>query len=257
MDLISRLADNFLANLHLLAAFAGFWLVDLLAQRRLRTLGLEPRTVSGLTPWLGIGALVGARVVYLLPTASVFYRYPTEVVRINAGLSFYGALAGATVGALLYRHFRGAHFLAITDAYALFLPLGVALFRLTCLLHGVCWGRATDTFLGIQFPGLTIPRYPSELYEGLLALGLFAALLHVGLRRPSPGLLSVAFLLGYAMVRGLIDLTRIQAGFWPKADPWLALAMAMLGLVGLWAALRYSRTAAKPQGAVRQSRRRH
>ncbi len=115
----------------------------------------------------------------------------------------------------------------------------------------------TDTFLGIQFPGLTIPRYPSELYEGLLVLGLFAALLNIGLRRPSPGLLSAAFLLGYAIVRGLTDLTRIQAGFWPKADPWLALAMALVGVVGIWAALSYGRRAAKPQRAVRQSRRRH
>ncbi len=141
MDLISRLAHNFLANLHVLAAFAGFWLVDLLAQHRLRALGLEPRTVSGLTQWLGIGALLGSRLVYLLPTASVFYRYPIEVVRINAGLSFYGALAGATVGALMYSRSRGAPFLAVADAYALFLPLGIVLFRLTCFLHGACWER--------------------------------------------------------------------------------------------------------------------
>ena len=152
MELISRLADNFLANLHLLVAFAGFWLVDLRAQRHLRTLGLEPRTVSGLTPWLGMGALLGARLVYLLPTASVFYRYPIEVVRINAGLSFYGALAGATVGALLYRRSRGVPFLSVADAYALFLPLGIALFRLTCFMHGACWEEPQIHSWGFSSP---------------------------------------------------------------------------------------------------------
>ena len=160
MDLISRVAHNFLANLHVLAAFVGFWLVDLLAQRRLRALVLEPRTVSGLTPWLGIGALLGARVVYLLPTSSVFYQYPIEVVRINAGLSFYGALAGATVGALLYRRFRDAPFLAVADAYALFLPLGVALFRLTCFLHGACLGKGHGHLPGDSVSRLDHPSLP-------------------------------------------------------------------------------------------------
>ena len=247
MDLIRRLASNFLANLHLMAAFAAFWLVDLLAQRRLRQHGLDPRTVSGLTLWLGAGALVGARIVYLLPTASVFYRYPMDVIRINAGLSLYGALAGATVAALLYQRLRSAPFLAIADAYALFLPLGIALFRLTCFLHGLCGGRATDTLLGVQFPGLTVPRYPSELYEGLLVLGLFAALLHASLRKPPPGLLSAAFLIGYAIARGLTDLTRIHVGFWSKADPWLAVAMGLIGIGAYLAALRYGRAAIKPQ----------
>ena len=248
VDLIQRLAENFLDNLHLVIAFLGFWSVDLLAQYRLRLSGMQPRSVAGLTPRMGIGALVGARIIYLLPTPSVFYQYPVDLVRVNAGLSFHGALIGAFVALLLYRRLRGVSLLSVADAYALFLPVAIALYRLSCFLHGTCWGTITDTFMGVRFPGLTIPRYPSELYEGFLVLGLFAALFQISLRRPRPGLLFATFLLGYAIVRGLVDLTRIQVGFWAKADPWLAVAMALVGLIALWTALRRPR-------AIEQGRR--
>ena len=256
MDLIKRLASNILANLHLVAVFAAFWVIDLLAQRRLRSVGLEPRAIAGLTLWLGSGAMLGARTVYILPTASVFYRHPLDVIQVNAGLSFYGALAGGAVGALLYQRARRVPFLAVADAYLLFIPLGIAIFRLTCFLHGPCWGRATDTWIGIQFPGLSIPRYPSELYEGIFVLGLFAVLFQIDLRKPTPGLVSAVFLIGYAMVRGLTDMTRIQAGFWPAADPWLAFAMGLLGVIGLLAVLSSARSAIQPPQAVRQRRHR-
>ena len=199
--------------------------------------------------------MLGARIVYLLPTPTAFYLYPQDIIRVNAGLSLYGALTGGSLAALLFQRLRGFPFLPIADAYVTFLPLGIALFRLTCFLHGPCWGRATESFLGVQFPSLTVPRYPSELYEGLLALGLFAVLLHVSSQKPRPGLLFASFLMEYAAIRWLIDMTRIQVGFWSKVDPWLAAAMGLIGFIGILAVLRWSRFAAVPSQATRPSRR--
>ena len=69
MDLLQRLATNAVANLHLFATFAAFWLIDTLAQRRLRSTGRDADAISGLSMWVGVGALAGARLVYLLPNA--------------------------------------------------------------------------------------------------------------------------------------------------------------------------------------------
>lgn len=229
LDTIERLAGNLLANLHLGAAFAAFLIVDTLAQRRLKVLGYEPAAVSALTVWLGAGALIGARLVYLLPRGTYLLNHPIDILFINAGLSWYGALAGAGGALYVYGRRHTIPSLSIADAYALFLPLGIALYRLTCLAHSACWGVATDSFLGVRFPGLSVARYPSELYEGLLVLGLFATLLQASRRNLGVGILSAAFFVGYAVIRGLTDLIRIQAGFWSTADPWLAVAMGLAG----------------------------
>ena len=246
MELLELLFTNLLANLHLVAALLAFWVVDHLAQRRLRTLGIGQRVLSGLTTWVGAGALAGARVVYLLPTFEVLYRFPLGLLYINSGLSLYGALTGGVVALLVYRRLRDAPFWQTIDAYALFLPLGIAIFRLTCFLHGPCWGRATDSFLGVRFPGIAVRRYPSELYEGILALLLFSVLLQISLKRPVQGLISAAFLLGYSAIRGLTDLTRLHVGFWPTADPWFALGMGLMGVVMMVASIKYVAVHGKP-----------
>ena len=246
MDLLERLFTSLLANLHLVSALLAFWVVDHLAQRRLRTLGTGPRVFSGLNIWLGAGALVGARVVYLLPTLEALYRFPLGLLYINSGLSLYGALAGGVVALLAYEKVRNAPFWRILDAYALFMPLGIAVYRLTCFLHGPCWGKATDSFLGVHFPGITVRRYPSELYEGILTLILLAILLQVSLKRPTPGLISATFLLGYSAIRGLTDLTRISVGFRAAADPWLALGMGLMGIVVIAVSMKYLTIAEHP-----------
>ena len=246
MELLEHLFTSLLANLHLVAALLAFWAVDHLAQRRLRTLETAPHVLSGLTTWIGAGALVSARVVYLLPTLESLYRFPLGLIYINSGLSLYGALAGGVVALLAYKRLRDAPFWQILDAYALFLPLGIAIFRLTCFLHGPCWGKATDSFLGVHFSGIVVRRYPSELYEGILALMLFAILLQISLKRPIPGLISAAFLLGYSAIRGLTDLTRLRAGFWPTADPWLALGMGLMGIIVIAVSMKYLAIAGKP-----------
>ena len=246
MELLERLFTSLLANLHLVAALLAFWVVDHLAQRHLRTLETGSHVLPGLTTWLGAGALMGARVVYLLPTLEALYRFPLGLIYINSGLSLYGALAGGVLALLAYKKLRDAPFWQTLDAYALFMPMGIAVFRLTCFLHGPCWGRATDSFLGMHFPGIAVRRYPSELYEGILALMLFAILLQISLKRPIPGLISAAFLLGYAAIRALTDLTRLRVGFWPTADPWLALGMGLIGVVVIIVSMKYVAVERKP-----------
>ncbi len=258
LDTIERLAGNLLANLHLGAAFAAYLIVDALAQRRLKVLGYEPTAISALTFWLGTGVIVGARLIYLLPRGTYLLNHPIDILFINAGLSWYGALAGAGVALFVYGRRHVIPRPAVADSYTLFLPLGIALYRLTCIAHSACWGIATNSFLGVRFPGLSVSRYPSDLYEGLLVLGLFAALLQASQRNLGVGILSAAFFVEYAVIRGLIDLTRIQAGFWSTADPWLAVAMGLAGAaILLMTTLRGGPVSSVARPALSRSTRRH
>ncbi len=48
--------------------------------------------------------------------------------------------------------------------------------RVGCFFAGCCYGKETDSFLGVQFPGHDHPVHPTQLYEALFLFLLFGVL---------------------------------------------------------------------------------
>lgn len=131
---------------------------------------------------------------------------------------------------------RQMSFWVAADLYGLYAPLAIAITRFSCLLSNTCYGVKASPPLGIVFPGLTQARYPSELYEGLLALALFGGLLWISHLRLSKGTLFLAFLIGYPLARALSDLTRINLGGGQLGgvDIFLSIGVALVAGALLW-----------------------
>lgn len=55
--------------------------------------------------------------------------------------------------------------------------LGHAFGRVGCFLGGCCYGKETTSFLGVQFPHLDHAVYPTQLFEAVFELVLFAVML--------------------------------------------------------------------------------
>lgn len=235
MELIWRFSGLLWAARDLLILFAAYLLVTELARRRAAAEGLAPAKVSDAAFWLSIGAVVGARLVYVLPAWPMYLRYPLDLMRIQSGLSFYGVVAG-TLAVAGWFAWRGWLPLGRTaDLFAPYLALGLALQRAGCLVRDDCFGAVAPPPLGLVFPGLTQPRYPTELYEAVLALGLFGMLLLWRERRRFPGELGLAFLVGYPLLRAGVDVFRINLGGWPTLDQMVSLGVATAaGAVWAW-----------------------
>ena len=111
----------------------------------------------------------------------------------------------------------------------------ISLTRFGCLAGNSCYGIPVPPPLGVLFPGLTQPRYPSELYEGLLALAIFGGLLWLSQRKPPEGTLFLAFLIVYSYGRAVIDLTRINyGGQFGAVDVFLSIGVALAAAVVFW-----------------------
>src|SRR5271157_1352093 len=155
------------------------------ASRRGQRAGLRAEAVADLGPWLILGAILGARLLYV----ATFWRKEfaggplLEVFAIwRGGLVFYGGLAGAALAFVLYARARKLAFWKLADILAPSIALGYVFGRIGCLLNGCCYGRACHLPWAIRFPGgnaanaPTFPVHPTQLYEAFLNLGLFAAL---------------------------------------------------------------------------------
>jgi phosphatidylglycerol:prolipoprotein diacylglycerol transferase len=168
--------------------------------------------------YLACGMLIGARVFYVLVYDRAEYAaHPLEVFALwRGGLSFHGAITGMAVAiALFARRYRHS-VLAITDLVALCGTPGLFFGRLGNFINGELYGRPTSVPWAMIFPRdpQHVPRHPSQLYEAFAeGLVLTAVLWWIdGLARARgydrPGLVTGAFLVGYAFIRFSLEFTR-------------------------------------------------
>ncbi len=199
-----------------LGFLVGLWT----ASRRAPRAGIAAEKILDLGPWLIIGAILGARTLYV----STYWHQQfadkplVEIFMVwRGGLVFYGGLIGASLACVLYAHRKRLPLWRVADILAPSIALGQGIGRIGCLLNGCCYGRACAWPWAIRFPaghdthplGLpAMPVHPTQVYESLLALGLYAALAWLFRRKKFDGQVFALFLVGYALLRSFVELFR-------------------------------------------------
>ena len=206
----------------------GYVIGVAIAKRRVRR-GLTPydeSAIDSLVGYLVIGMLLGARTFYVLVYDRAHYlAKPLDVLAIwHGGLSFHGAALGMSIAILIFARRHQVPFWSVADTVALAAPPGLFFGRIGNFINGELYGRATNVPWAMVFPTdpLRIPRHPSQLYEALLeGVFLFIVLMTVERRAVRDGwyrygLIGGTFLVGYGLVRFLVEFTRqpdVQLGF--------------------------------------------
>jgi phosphatidylglycerol:prolipoprotein diacylglycerol transferase len=187
---------------------------------------LTRQQLDALIGYLVLGMLIGARLVYVtLYDRAEYLAHPWQVFAIwRGGLSFHGAILGMAVAcALCARRFRLSIF-ELTDTVSLCGAPGLFFGRIGNFINGELYGRPSNVPWAMIFPAdpLHVPRHPSQLYEGLAEGVLLPCVLWLLDRRASaghwnrPGLVTGSFLVGYGLLRFLLEFTRqpdAQLGF--------------------------------------------
>jgi len=142
----------------------------------------------------------------------------------RVSFTFFGGFLGVTLVTLTLSRAWGLPFGRCTDAMLVAVPFFHGLSRLACLNYGCCFGRRIHSpqrlhtvyhhprSKPVRTLGLHgVPLYPVPLYEiaGNIALGLVTVTLWftVGVQ----GLVSAAYLIGYAVLRCIADHYRHEA----------------------------------------------
>jgi len=193
----------------------GLWLA---ARRGLRD-GLRQEWIADLgVPLIG-GTIVGARTFYVVTFwQEQFAARPLwEVFAVwQGGLVFYGGLVGAILAGIGYIRWQGWPLWKLADALAPSVALGFGLGRLGCLFNGCCYGHECALPWAIHFPtehethGVGV--HPTQIYDCLWALGLYAGLAWLYRRKTFDGQIFALFLAGYAVLRSVGELFRGDYG---------------------------------------------
>ena len=153
-----RFGDSFAISPHGLGIAVGFmvgaWLFTKLAVRR----GVPVEAANSVVFWSLIGAVVAARVAYVIAHVSEF-ESPLEWVQIwKGGISLLGGIAGATIANAvnIKRQAYRFRFFQIADAIVPGLALGISVGRIGDLIIGDHLGKPTSWLLAWTFEGGTL-----------------------------------------------------------------------------------------------------
>ena len=127
------------------------------------------------------------------------------------GITFMGGLVGGVVCFLgIYFIFRKRFKTKLVDTLSMF-PCAILIAhgfgRIGCFFAGCCYGRETDCFLGVQFPGFSAPVHPTQLYEAAFLFLMFGICFYLLMKKDFKHNLSL-YLISYGIFRFLIEYVR-------------------------------------------------
>lgn len=224
--ILFHIGDHAVATYGLLAA--GGWVLGIYCWlRQLPHMGLRggEREFWHLVYLLIAGALVGGKLLALVYYGAAGAR--ELLTNFSSGFVYLGGVIGSGLCGFFFLKIKGHVFFEKADFFAAGLAIGHAVGRVGCLAAGCCHGFPTTLPWGVRFtdPGAAIfPRewlgvalHPTPLYEVAGEVAIFLALTFYFQRRRiagtlAPGLVSMAYLAMYGVLRFVVD-------FWRGDDP--------------------------------------
>ncbi|MBN2168583.1 MAG: prolipoprotein diacylglyceryl transferase [Actinobacteria bacterium] len=187
----------------------GFIVAALVGRRRLEEMYRNPDILLDLVLAAVVGGILGARLFYILGHWSYYMANKGEIFKFNMdGLVFYGGLIFGLLFTFAVGRLRHVRVWTIMDLCGLCVPLAMAITRIGCFMNGCCYGKTTSMPWGITFPELVGARHPTQIYELILDLALFAFLWYMRDKFTREGMAFFVFVMGYSTIRFTMEFFR-------------------------------------------------
>lgn len=212
----------------------------LVGMRNAKKVGISFESQLDVAFWIVFGALIGARVLFIVVNVQTYLELPPEIVRVfgleislpavlafwRGGLVFYGGVIGAATGAIVVAIRRKLPALALADCIAPAVAIAHTIGRLGCFFAGCCYGHPGAGGFGVAFPpgslaymetvkpvaghlASTTPHlHPTQLYDSVGELLLFGLITFMAPRKRYHGQLMLTWVALYAAVRFVVEIFR-------------------------------------------------
>lgn len=159
-----------------------------------------------------ICGFAGAKLLYIIVEFRRFVKDPLEVVGTE-GFVVYGGIMAGVLSAIVYCRRKNLVFMDYFNLVAPCIALAQGFGRIGCFLAGCCYGRETDSFLGVQFPqGSLAPSgvklLPTQLFSSAGDFLIVLVLLIYDKKKPKSGNTGALYLLLYGVGRFVIECFR-------------------------------------------------
>jgi phosphatidylglycerol:prolipoprotein diacylglycerol transferase len=188
-------------------------------RRKARDEGLPEQKIFDFSLYILAAAILGAKLLLVIVEWRHYVENPRSLLEVlRSGGVFYGGLIAATAVGIWYMRKHRLPAWKIADMGAPSIALGEAIGRWGCFAAGCCYGKPTDSALGVTFTDpfaneavgtpLNVPLHPTQIYLSANALLIFFVLQWAYRRKTFDGEVFWLYVLLYAITRGVLETFR-------------------------------------------------
>jgi len=192
----------------------GFIVGLAVAGRRARSEGIPAEQISDLGIWLIIAGMLGGKLFHIIFFWDDFIAgwHADGLRSLREGFVFYGGFILATLAAVVYAHRKRLPLAKLLDIFSPSVALGHAFGRMGCFFNGCCYGKPCALPWAVTFPPphmmAGIPVHPTEIYEALGNLAIFAGLSLFYRHKRFDGQVFWLYVLSYGALRLVVEFFR-------------------------------------------------
>lgn len=184
----------------------------LLGDYRSKKFGLNGDHIYGMTFSAVILGFIAARILFIITEWENFLQDPMQYLS-GAGFVVYGGIIGGFLTIYGFCKIKKIDMLSYLDLMIPSVALAQGFGRIGCFLAGCCYGRETDSCLGVVFTNSDfapngVKVLPTQLFMAGGDLILMAILLWYAAKRPMRGRTSMLYLILYSVGRFAIEFLR-------------------------------------------------
>lgn len=184
----------------------------LMGMQRAKKHGLKEDAVIDIAIYGLIIGFLGAKLLYVIVEWEAFLKNPMSVLGTE-GFVVYGGISAGVIAAIVYCRIKKLKFLEYFDLLSASIALAQGFGRIGCFLAGCCYGRETDSCLGVVFPAGSIAPagvkvLPTQLFSSAGDFAIMAFLLWHYKRRKYVGDTGFLYMLLYGIGRFFIEMLR-------------------------------------------------
>ena len=229
---------------------SGFLIGYFIMQDFFRREKIPLKLLDQLTTYMVLATIIGARLGHCLFYEPEYYlSHPIEILKIwEGGLASHGGAIGIIIALYIFSRRNNVSYWWILDRIAIVTALAGFFIRMGNLMNSEIFGKVTDLSWGFIFvrasnPALAVdPRHPTQIYEALSYLLIFAILMIIYYRTGGKfpeGLTISLFMIMVFTARFFIEfLKEPQVGFernlMLNMGQALSIPFVLAGLAGLF-----------------------
>lgn len=184
----------------------------LVASFRAKKRGLNDDIIYGIVFCSAIFGFLGAKIMYCIVEWESFIEDPVSIFS-SSGFVVYGGITGGIIAVFIYTKIKKVDFLEYLELAVPSVAIAQGFGRLGCFFAGCCYGRPTDSIIGITFKNSlyapnNVKLIPTQL---LSAAGNFinaAILIFIVSRTKKKGVVTAVYLILYSIGRFFIEMLR-------------------------------------------------